>query len=82
MTMLARWGMFTFWCLVLWGTLWDANVLWRLATDGWSTTADTVLHAPPALAAAAWGNRGCGILAAFVSVALPLGRWSSSRRTA
>ena len=81
MTMLARWGMLTFWCLVLWGTLWDGSVLWRLATDGWSATAEAMLHAPPELATAVWGNLGCGLLAAFVWVALPLARWSTSRRT-
>jgi len=80
--MLARWGMFTFWCLVLWGTLWDAVVVWRLATQGWSATAVAVLRTPPELAAAAWGNRVCGLLAAFVWVVLPLMRWSSSRRAA
>lgn len=80
--MLARWGMFTFWCLVLWGTLWDAAVLWRLATHGWSAAAEAVRRAPPELAAAAWGNRGCGLLAAFCWVVLPLARWSSSRRVA
>lgn len=80
--MLARWGMFTFWCLVLWGTLWDAAVVWRLATLGSSAAAEAVLQVGPERAAAAWGNRACGLLAAFVWVVLPLARWSSSRRTA
>ena len=74
--------MFTIWCLVLWGTLWDAAIVWRLVTQGWSATAEALLHTPPELAAAAWGNRGCGLLAAFAWVVLPLARWSSSRKTA
>ena len=80
MTMLARWGMLTFWCLVFWGTLWDVNVLWRLVTHGGSETAALLLRTSPS--AAAWGNRGCGLLAAFVWVVLPLARWSSTRRSA
>jgi hypothetical protein len=78
----ARWILFAFWCLVLWGTLWDLSVLWRLASQGSAAAAEIVLKTPPEPAAAAWGNRGCGLLAVFAWVALPLARWSSSRRTA
>jgi hypothetical protein len=74
--------MFAFWCLVFWGTLWDVAVAWRLLTSGWSATAEVLLRTSPELATAAWGNRACGLLAAFVWVVVPLVRWSSSRRTA
>ena len=82
MITLGRSALFVFWCLVLWGTLWDASVLWSLATLGWSAATDAVLHTPPAQAVFAWANRGCGLLAVFVWIALPLARWSSSRRSA
>jgi hypothetical protein len=79
---LARAALFVFWSLVLWGTVWDASVLWRLVTLGWSAAADVVVGAPSGEAAFAWANRGCGLLAVFVWIALPLAQWSSSRRTA
>ena len=82
MITLSRSILFVFWCLVLWGTFWDLSLLLRLATQGSSAVAEAVLQTPPEQAAAAWGNRGCGLLAVFVWIALPLARWSSSRRTA
>ena len=82
MTQVLRFAMLVLWCLVLWGTLWDGHVLWALATRGASAATALVLQTPTEQAAAAWGNRGCGLLAVFVWVALPLARWSSSRLSA
>jgi hypothetical protein len=80
--MLARWGLLVLWCLVLWGTLWDAALLWTLAREGVGAAAAAAFKPPSAQAAAAWGNRVCGLLAALAWVLLLFGRWSSPRRPA
>lgn len=82
MITVSRWVLLVFWCLVLWGTFWDLSVLYRLATLGWSAAAEVVMETPPERVAAAWGNRACGLLAAFVWVVLPLARWSRTREAA
>ena len=80
--MLARWGLFVVWCLVLWGTLWDAALLWTLVSDGFSAAAGAAFKHPADQAGAAWGNRICGLLAFFAWVVVLFGRWSSPRRAA
>jgi hypothetical protein len=80
--MLARSGMFVFWSLVLWGTLWDLNLLFTLIRDGSAGVAAAVFEPPRIQPAAAWGNRLCGLLAILAWALILLGRWSSPRRTA
>ena len=60
--MLGRWGLFVFWCLVLWGTLIDLMVLRLLLFEG-PTGAATALRIPKGDPATAWLNRLCGLLA-------------------
>jgi hypothetical protein len=80
--MLARSGMFVFWSLVLWGTLWDLNLLFTLIREGSAGVAAAVFEPPRIQPAAAWGNRLCGLLAILAWALILLGRWSSPRRTA
>jgi hypothetical protein len=80
--MLARWGMLVLVSLVLWGTVWDMALLWTWLTKGAAAAAEAALRPPSAQAAAAWGNRLCGLLAVLAWVVLLGGRWSSSRRSA
>jgi hypothetical protein len=80
--MLTRWGLLVLWCLFLWGTLWDAALLLTLIREGVAEAAAAAFHPPRTQAAAAWGNRLCGLLAAMAWIVFLLGRWSSPRRTA
>lgn len=77
-----RWGMFALWSLILWGTLWDFALLFTLVTRGWGAAADTLMAPPLDSAAAAWGNRLCGLLAVIVWGFVLGGYWSSSRKPA
>lgn len=80
--MLARLGMLFLWCLVLWGTLVDLGLLYALLTQGKAAVAEHVFAPPGLNAAAAWGNRACGLLALFAWAVVAGGSWSSSRRSA
>jgi hypothetical protein len=80
--MLARWGMLTLLSLVLWGTLWDAALLWTWLNQGTAAVAVVILRPPVAHSAAAWGNRLCGLLAVLAWVVFLGARWSSPRRSA
>jgi hypothetical protein len=77
--MLARFGLFVLWCFVLWGTLWDAALLWTLVSEGLGAAASAALEPPTAAGAAAWGNRACGLLAVLAWAFVLLGRWSWPR---
>jgi hypothetical protein len=74
--------MIVLWSLVLWGTLFDLSLLHRAMTQGLSATVEAVLRVPPTDTAAAWGNRGCGLLAVFAWVLALGSHWSSARKPA
>jgi hypothetical protein len=82
MDMLGRSALFAFWCLVLWGTLWDLALLFALLTRGAGAAAETLFVPPVQNAAAAWASRLCGLLAVVVWGVVLGTRWSSPRKPA
>lgn len=80
--MLARLALLLFWCLVFWGTIFDLSVLFTLVTQGAGPVQAALLSPPRLNAAAAWGNRICGLLAVFVWTVVLGGCWTQARRSA
>jgi hypothetical protein len=80
--MLARAGMLVLWCLILWGTLYDLGVVLAVLRGGTPALTEALISPPRVNAAAAWGNRICGLLAVLAWTLVLGGAWSSSRRTA
>jgi hypothetical protein len=78
--MLARGLLFSFWCLVLWGTIWDLALAHLAWSEGFSAAMANALRVPSDDAAWAWGNRLCGLVAVFTWVVVAGWRWAFSRR--
>jgi hypothetical protein len=74
--------MFVFWCLVLWGTLFDLSLLVSLVTAGPHAVAAALLETPARGAGLAWANRLSGLLAVLAFVVVLGGFWTSARRDA
>jgi hypothetical protein len=61
-----RVGLLAFWCLVLWGTLFDLVLVFDMMTRGARAVWSDVARRPETDAAWAWANRAAGLVAPLV----------------